>query len=214
MLRVSQGALVEYGLTLPPLMLMFEFNPQSLTRTRSVSGQEAKTPGVRGQDFASPSEVPRAAQGITVQPESLSLDILLDATERMKDGDSIATVYGIQPELDTLRTMIEPKVQGPKGVQLLASLQLGNERAHQRDESASVLLFIWGGMVVPVFLTSVRIEEKSFLPSLVPYRASVALTLQIIESANPFFQREKARQLMSTALNGGRTSVSVLKGGL
>jgi hypothetical protein len=193
-------------------MLVFELNPQSITRTRSLAGMDSKTPGVRGYDFAHPSEASRAAQGISAQPESFTLDILLDATDRMKDGDPVAAAYGIQPELDTLRTMIEPKTQGPKGVQLLASLGVGSERAHQRDVSPSVLLFVWGGSVLPVFLTSVRIEEKCFLPSLKPYRAAAALTLQVVESANPFYLREKARQLAGTALQGGRTAVDVLKG--
>ena len=31
----------------------------------------------------------------------------------------------------------------------------------RRDEHASVLLFLWGGQVLPVFLTSVRVDERS-----------------------------------------------------
>ena len=30
MVRVSRGALVEYAVSLPPLVLMFEFNPEQI----------------------------------------------------------------------------------------------------------------------------------------------------------------------------------------
>ena len=94
----------------------------------------------------------------------------------MNKGDPIASVQGVQPELDTLRAMVEPKAQGPGGLQMLASLGAGPSRAFQRQETASVLLFAWGDHVLPVFLTSIRVEGKSHLPTLVPYRASANLT--------------------------------------
>jgi len=215
MLRVTRGALVEYGLSVPPLALVFNFNPRTLSRTRTISVPGGKAPGLRGgYDFNLPSETSRVAQGVTVQPETFSLDILLDATDRMHSGEPIATALGIQPELDTLRTMVEPKSQGPGGVQLLASLGLGTERAFRRDHFPSVLLFIWGGQVLPAFLTTVSVKETDFLPSLAPYRAEASLTLQIIEGNNPFYLREKARQLLGTAMGAGRLAADVLKGGL
>ncbi|ATB39029.1 hypothetical protein CYFUS_004468 [Cystobacter fuscus] len=213
MLRVTRGALVEYGLSVPPLALVFDFNPSTLSRTRTLTVNTGGTPGLRGgYDFALPTETPRVAQGVTVQPESFTLEILLDATDRMHEGEAVASSLGIQPELDTLRSMIEPKSQGPGGLQLLASLGLGTERAFRRDQFASVLLFVWGGQVLPVFLTSVRVEEKDFLPSLIPYRATASLTLQVIEGNNPFYLREKARQLVGAAVGVGRLSADVLKG--
>lgn len=206
MLNVTRGMLVEYAVSLPPTILVFDFNPVTLTRTRTVTLNTGSAPGTRGgYDFQLPTETPRVAQGVTVAPETFSLKILLDATDRMNSNEVIATQFGIQPELDTLRTMLEPKSQGPGGVQMLASLNLGGQRAFQRSESASVLLFVWGSHVLPVFLKSVSIDEKAHLPSLVPYRAEVTLTLQVIESSNPFYLAEKARQVLGAALNTGRT---------
>lgn len=213
MVRVTRGALVEYGLAVPPLTLVFDFNPRSISRTRTLTLRAGGTPGLRGgYDFALPTETPRVAQGVAVQPESLTLEILLDATDRMHEGDPVAATLGIQPELDTLRSLVEPKAQGPGGLQLLASLGLGSERAFMREQFASVLLFVWGGQVLPVFLTSVRVEESDFLPSLIPYRARASLTLQVIEGKNPFYLREKARQLVGAAVNSGRLAADVLKG--
>ncbi|RNC64161.1 MAG: hypothetical protein ED859_18665 [Desulfuromonadales bacterium] len=208
MLNTVKGMLIEYALSIPPLVLVFDFNPQTLTRTRTITLRTGSAPGTRGgYDFALPTETARVAQGVTVQPESFTIEILLDATDRMNDGDPIATQFGIEPELDTLRTMVEPKAQGPGGLQTLASLGLGGQRAFQRSESASVLLLVWGTHILPLFLTSVRITEEAHLPSLVPYRAKASLTMQVIEGNNPFYRVEKVRQVVGAALNTGRTVI-------
>ncbi len=208
MLNTVKGMLIEYALSLPPLVLVFDFNPKSLTRSRTITLRTGSAPGTRGAyDFALPTETARVAQGVTVQPESFTMDILLDATDRMNDGDPIVTVAGIEPELDTRRTMVEPKAQGPGGLQTLASLGLGGQRAFQRSESASVLLLVWGTHILPVFLTSIRVTEEAHLPSLVPYRARASLTMQVIEGNNPFYQVEKVRQVVGAALNTGRTVI-------
>jgi hypothetical protein len=55
-----------------------------------------------------------------------------------------------------------------------------------------------------VFLTSIRVEEKAHLPTLVPYRASANLTLQVIEGNNPFYLFEQIRILGGAALNTGQ----------
>ncbi|MDD4880662.1 MAG: hypothetical protein PHX10_03715, partial [Gallionellaceae bacterium] len=203
----------EYALALPPLVLAFDFNPQGLTRNRSVTLTLGATPATRGgYDFALPTETARVAQGVTVEPESFDVEILLDATDRMNDDDALARSMGIQPELDTLRSMVEPKTQGPGGLQTLASLGLGGSRAFQRSQCASVLLFVWGSHVLPVFLKSIEVAESAHLPDLTPYRATVKLGLQVIEGNNPFYEVEKVRQVVGAALNTGRTAASALGG--
>jgi len=206
MISLTRGILIEYGLSLPPLVLQFEFNPETLSRTRTIQIVMGNAPGTRGgYDFTLPHETPRVAQGVTVEPEQFSVDILLDATDRMADpnvpGHAIARELGIQPELDTLRTMVEPKSQGPGGVQTLSSLGFGGKKAFQRDEHPSVLLLVWGAHILPVFLKSVQVEETAHLPTLRPYRARVNLSFQVIEGNNPFYQVEKIRQAAGAALN-------------
>lgn len=208
------AALIEYALSIPPLALIFEFSPESLSRTRTVTVRTGTSPATRGgYDFALPTETPRASLGVTVQPETFSIEVLFDCTDRIGDGDPLAATLGIEPELDTLRTMLEPKSQGPGGFQMLSSLGLGSARAFQRHESASVLLFLWGTHLLPVFLTSVQVNEKAHLPSLIPYRANVTLSMQVIEGNNPFYTVEKVRQVVSSAINTGRT-VGAIVGGL
>ncbi|MEM9292169.1 MAG: hypothetical protein AAGD01_10850 [Acidobacteriota bacterium] len=206
MVNETRAALVEYGLSLPPLVMVFELNPKTLTRSRSVTVETGNLPGSRGgYGFLLPTETARASQGVTPQVESFDITVLLDATDRMDSGDPIASSLGVQPEIDTLRSMAEPKVQGPGGVQLLASLGGGEPRAFERDRHASVLLFLWGLQVLPVFLTSLRVQQQAHLPSLMPYRAEATLTLQVIESENPFYQVETLRQTALAAVNAAST---------
>ena len=213
--NVSRGALVEYGMSVPPLVLEFESNPETISRTRSVTITTGNAPGTKGgYDFAYPWETNRVAQGVSVEPEQFSLDILVDATDRMADKNHpahiIAADFGIEPDLDTLRSMVEPKTQGPGGVQQLAGLGLGGQRAFARDEFPSVLLLVWGSHVLPVFLTSVQVEEVSHLPNLKPYRANVNLSFQVIEGNNPFFKVEKVRQAAGAAMNFGHVTPGIL----
>lgn len=198
----TKGALFEYGLTIPPLALVFEFNPQSISRSRTITIKTGDAPGNRtGYDFLTPLETSRVAQGVEPTAESFSIDILLDATDKMADGDSIAAQFGVQPQIDTLRSMVEPKAQGPGGVKTLASLGIGGSRAFERQESASVLVFAWGMQLLPVFLTGVTQKEALHLPNLMPYRAEMGLTMQVIESNNPFSLADRVRRTAMTALN-------------
>ena len=93
---------------------------------------------------------------------------------------------------------------------VLAGLGLGSPRAFARDEYPSVLLLVWGSHVLPVFLTSVQVEEVAHLPNLKPYRANVNLSFQVIEGNNPFFQVERVRRAAGAALNFGSGASSVL----
>ncbi|WP_019960103.1 hypothetical protein [Woodsholea maritima] len=198
----TRGVLFEYGISIPPLALVFEFNPKDISRTRTVTVRTGDSPGSRGgYDFLSPLETPRVAQGVEMQAESFSIEIMLDASDRMGEGDAIATTFGVQPQIDTLRSMAEPKTQGPSGVKTLSSLGLGGARAFERQETASVLIFAWGMQILPVFLTGVAQREALHLPNLLPYRATMGLTFQVIESSNPFYLADKVRQTAMTALN-------------
>ena len=75
-----------------------------------------------------------------------------------------------------------------------------------------MLLFVWGSHVLPVFLTNIKVDEKAHLPSLVPYQAEVTLTMEVIESDNPFYKVEKLRQVVSAGRNTAQTVQAVLGG--
>lgn len=194
-LRVIRGVLKEHTAGDNPLELHFEFNPSTITRSRAVEisfGEGQATAG--GRDFSGTSEIARVAQGATVKAESFTAKVLLDATDRMNAGDSDAQTKGVQPEIDILYSMIEPKLQAPDGASTLAALSAESSDAQPYP---SVLLFSWGVQVLPVFMTQVQFEVKAFLPTLVPYRAEATLTLQVIQSRNDYYTPEIERMFSS-----------------
>ena len=207
LLKTAKGLLVEYAVSLPPLVLVFDVvSPESLTRSRSITLSLGQTPANQGgYDFTLPTETPRVSQGVSAKPETLSVQIRLDCTDKLNEGDSIAELMGIEPQIDTLKTMVEPKAQGPLGMQVLSSIGALGPRAFEQQENASVLLYIWGTHVLPVFMTSVTINHMEHMPNLVPYRAYATLNMQVIEGNNPFYEVEKVRQVASAALNTGQT---------
>ncbi|HRF06671.1 MAG: hypothetical protein AW09_000678 [Candidatus Accumulibacter phosphatis] len=194
-LKVTRGMLKEYTAGDNPLELHFEFNPSTITRSRAIEiefGEGTNTAG--GRDFNGTEEIRRVAQGATVKAETFTLKILLDATDRMNADDSDANTDGVQPELDILYSMVEPKLQAPDGASTLAALSDSGDDAQPYP---SVLLFTWGRQVLPVFMTQVQFEVKAYLPSLVPYRAEATLTLQVIQSRNNFYTPEIERMFNS-----------------
>ncbi|MEN8177714.1 MAG: hypothetical protein ABFS39_03760 [Pseudomonadota bacterium] len=202
MIKTMKGMLVEYALSLPPLVLEFEFNPESLTRSRTVSFDSSALPII---DFTTPGEGNRIGQAASATAETITFKILLDATDKLSDTShpmhGVALVSGVEPEIATLRSMVEPKVNGPGPFQMMASLTGGGAHAHERDEHLSVLLFVWGTHILPVFITSLSIDEKAHLPLLKPYRAEATITLQVLESANPFYQVEQVQRMIMSAAN-------------
>src|SRR5262249_44596349 len=112
--KVLRGAFVEYGLSFPPLIVLFQFNPLQLSRSRSQVFSVPASSREHGggltlrdfhQGFEDLKEL-RDAQQVTVQPESLSFDIRLDATDKLSEGDAITEQLGIAPQLATLELMV------------------------------------------------------------------------------------------------------------
>jgi hypothetical protein len=193
-LNVTRGVLKEYTSGENPLELHFEFNPSTISRSRSIEISYEGEGQTGPKDFANEAEATRVAQGATVKAESFTVKILLDATDRMNANDNDAKTYGVQPELDILYSMVEPKLQTPEGASTLAAL---SEEASDAQPFPSVLLFSWGAQVLPVFMTQVQFDVKEYLPSLYPYRAEATLSLQVIQSRNQFYSAEIERMFTS-----------------
>src|SRR3954469_23854135 len=108
--KILKSAFVEFGLSLPPLVLVFQFNPLTVTRTRAA---KPVTPGSQKSARASQSAGLvsglvdsgggslvkfRNGQTISVDPETIGFDIRLDATDKLNDGDGITEQFGIAPQ--------------------------------------------------------------------------------------------------------------------
>lgn len=210
-IRHERGVLVEYTAASTPLVFAFEFNPRAVTRTRRMVTQPNPLGRTQGATrFNDRTEAQRVTQGVSAEPETLSFRILLDATDRMHENDPIASRLGVQPEIDTLRSMLEPKDQIPGGMLRLAAADDGRNRALTRNRYPSVLVFKWGPHIFPVFMREVRVEAKEYLPNLHPYRAEATLSLEVIEGENPLYQLERKRQLASATVHATSTLASAI----
>ena len=104
--KIMRGAFVEYGLITPPLVVGFQFNPLQLSRNRTLNFSmpaEAETMGNitlrdfhQRQEFADLSAL-RDAQQVSINPETLSFDIRLDATDKLNEGDTRDRVLRHRP---------------------------------------------------------------------------------------------------------------------
>lgn len=219
-----RGAFVEYGLSIPPLFVVFQFNPEQLTRSRSISivarnaveasfGQEqpgqtrsCRTPPERSlrqahEVAAGPDEI-NDAQSVTVGQETIQLDIRLDATDKMNEGDTIVGQFGVLPQLATLELMVHPKSDSILGAALGSLLGSSGGISRPRTANPPVILFMWGyTRIMPVNISSMSITETEFNTQLSPTRASVSVGLSVIEGNDPFYKYSKLAKEAMSVLN-------------
>jgi hypothetical protein len=189
-------------------MVVFQFNPLSISRTRSSNVTPPETaeatratqnlnlvkqtcgPSAPGAASKESLSSVRAGQTLKVNPETLSFEIRLDATDKLNLGDATAQQFGIAPELWTLELMMAPKNQMTQGKPPPTLSQgAGQDFAFFDDgKNPPVTLFVWGQKkVLPVNITNMQIKEEEFNLNLYPTRATVSVSLQVIESANTAF---------------------------
>lgn len=209
--RVLKGAFVEYGLSLAPLAVRFQFNPVQLQRSRSVDfrapnavfhtpqpGAYAAPEGADTERWEKPRELREwhaetedlddiwEQQIVSVGEETIHFTLQLDATDALNDGEAIATAFGVGPALSTLELMTYPKGEGVI-LEALGGL-LGEKKGYQYDgqNNPPMVLFIWGmTRVLPVNITSLAVTETEFDALLNPIRASVDVSMTVIEGKNP-----------------------------
>lgn len=214
--RILRGAFVEFGLSLPPLFVVFQFNPLQLSRNRAltfaVPGNPSATASPAG---ATPTRTLRdfhagrgnlldvqKQQAVTVQEQTIGFDIRLDATDRLDDGDTIAEQFGIAPQLSTLELMTYPKDESLLGAAVGALLGTAGGFSFTRRHNPPLILFIFGRKrVLPVNINSMNITETEFSTDLNPVRATVAVNLTVIEGKSPPFLYSKAMTETMSVLN-------------
>jgi hypothetical protein len=200
-MAVQRGTLVEFNLNPDAIVLPFLYNPETMTRTRGVELKVNNTPGTGTQfAFATPMETPRIMQAATLQDETLSLELIFTAADYMDREDWQPGRTGLQPVLDSLRLLVEPRSQKVGGLRILNELGLTGGRAFDRDLSPSVVLFIWGAEILPVVMKTVSYTVDEFLPHLAPIKCKAQLTMQVIEAHNPFIFADRLRQQLSATL--------------
>jgi hypothetical protein len=216
--KIMRGAFVEYGLITPPLVVGFQFNPLQLSRNRTLTFSmpaEAQMMGnITLRDFHQRQEFTdlnalREAQQVSINPETLSFDIRLDATDKLNEGDSMTESFGIAPQLATLERMVEPKSEGVIG-RVLDSL-LPGEFSFTGSKRPPMILFVWGRKrVLPVNINSMQITETEFSTDLDPLRATVAVSLTVIEGPNAAYLYSQGIRNTMSELHQSRLVASTL----
>ncbi len=208
--RILRGAFVEYGLSLPPLLVAFQFNPEQLTRNRSLSYSalsSGQTTGREGslRDFHKQyddlSEL-QEEQVVTVQEETIGFELRLDATDKLDEGDTISEQFGIAPQLSTLELMVQPKEESLIGQALGSLLGSSEGFSFTRKPNPPLVLFIWGRKrVLPVNINRLNITEVLYSPDLNPIRATANVNLTVIEGPSIPYMYSKAMKEAMSVLN-------------
>lgn len=165
--RVLKGALVAIDPEAPtPRVISFQYNPATLKRSLKpllVGGE----PGDRSQ-----------AVRITGAPtETVSVEVEIDAADRLGQGDSIAGTLGIHPQLAALELLSYPP--SSRVVRNAALLSVGTIEI--APLLAPRVLFVWGQRrVLPVEISSYTVSEDEFDANLNPIRATVSLEMRVL----------------------------------
>lgn len=197
-----KGALVEFMPTfLVPLpnVIVFQYNPESLTHTWTQPEAAPPKPGQTRNN-------PMAVEGMP--GESFSFTIAVDANDEIADGSAptaaIAEVSGVYSRLAALEMLLYPTTGGTggllgavsaaasvsvsaPGVSVSASGLAGGGSGPSTPVPQStmpVVLFVWGpGRIVPVRVTGLTITEKLYNGTLSPTHAEAQLSLRVLTPA-------------------------------
>lgn len=182
----------------PPQVLTFQYNPETLTRSRQGTWEARKQrrSGVAPQE----ARTERGGQGsgaVNADAEQISFKLVFDATENVLAGeDPDAAATGVLPELAFLEVAVRggaapatdsAPAKGAKGAS--GSAKGGKAGQGAQPVRPDELLLVLGGRAFPVVLTSLTITEQKFLPTLVPLRAEVDLRLTVLEAGDSAYRQ-------------------------
>jgi hypothetical protein len=221
--RVLRGAFVEAGISIPPLVVPFQFNPVELQRTRSLSFRAPNDvvrcgppsrPGAPEQQIEREPDLRqwhgrfddldelRRHQIVTIAEESINLELRLDATDDLDRGNPLAQQFGIASRIAVLEQMTQPKQESLLGAALGSLLGPSAGHAFTGGAQPPMVLFIWGVQrVLPINITSLGVTETEFDPALHPLRATVSVSFTVVEGPNAFSTYTDATREVMAALN-------------
>lgn len=181
-----KGAFINLGaglLGVLPNIIMFQFNPDRVTRTPSL----VKPP---------PPDDGSGTHNATQQPgqpsESYAFSLRVDATDQLAAANPIAAASGILPALSALELLMVPKSSLTIDLFALAG---DSKKPHQHPpERLPTILFFWGPFrILPVTINSLSIIETQYDPLLNPVRAEVTVNVQVMTPSRLAKDAEFAR---------------------
>jgi hypothetical protein len=176
---LMRGAMIEYGsdfLGPLPNVVIFQFNPESLTRTIQIPARPTGGAARETTQAGEPSI------------EKITLKAQFSAADGKGTGNILARRMGVGPRLAALEKMVNPasKLSGLIGAAIDAigkALGLGGG-GHARQtiprEKYPRILFLWGPFrVLPVVIESMTITELQYDFLLNPIQADVSIGLAV-----------------------------------
>jgi hypothetical protein len=169
-----KGAFINLGAGLLgalPNIIIFQFNPDRVTRTPKLVKPPAPPKGSGSIDSTQQPGDPS---------ESYSFTLKLDAADQLAQGNSIATSSGILPALSALELLMIPT--SALKPDLSALLGGGQSSSYKLTPlKVSIVLFFWGPFrIFPVTVDSLSISETEYDPQLNPIRAEVSVSLTVL----------------------------------
>ncbi|MGF1648489.1 MAG: hypothetical protein ACFCVF_16445 [Kineosporiaceae bacterium] len=159
-------------------VIPFRFNPESVSRTVAV---EAGQPG-GGTDAAAPGASASASQEAppdvaTSVKESFSLQVRLDFADRDPLVSGLDPKLGIAPEIAAVEELLYPAESD-------AQAASDGTEAVRAAQARPTVLFVWGRKrVLPVRITSLKIDESVYNAELQPVRAELEASLEVMGEA-------------------------------
>lgn len=227
--KLLKGALIEFSerfIGPIPNVIVFQYNPENMTRTLEVWSQSGN-----GSTTAS-NDTSHTAQPFD-PPETFTLALELDAADALEKPEShpVAFISGVADRIAAMEMLLYPQgdsllgglmgsitgslsvgasVGGGGGIG--GALGGGGSAQPVPRGTVPVVLFVWGpGRIVPVRLTSFSVEEQAYSPLLYPIRAKVSIGLKILTPKDfPQCHRKLSEDIAIAAFNFTRKQKEVL----
>lgn len=203
--KFLKGALIYFGapMLIPlPNLIVFQYNPQSMTRTltpfqplKGVKTAKDKDGKITNQKELDAYVEKRADLSQPYDPqESFSLALEMNATDALEHPEThpVAVLSGIADRLAAIEMLMYPPADSALGGLLSGAASIsvgagglslgGAAGAETKPKRVPIVLFFWGpGRIVPVRVTSLSIEEQQYSPLLYPIRAKATLGLRVLD---------------------------------
>ncbi len=186
-----KGALItltDTALIPVPGYIPFQYNPNTVSRDFEPYTPPAPA---HSEDTTQPDPTDRAQPGPPTERISLTLE--LDATNYLEDpgNNPVGSVFGVAPAIASMEKIMYPTgyVVGALIDAIGGLLSTGDSSAVPRSE-VPIVLFFWGpSRLLPVRITSMRVEDQGHSPVLYPTLATVALSMKVLTPAA--FERQR-----------------------
>lgn len=160
--KLQKGAFVELGedKSNPAAnIIAFQYNPETMSRSLSPSS-EKESGRRRKKKKAEPFD----------PDETIDLALELDAADDLEEPDQHpqAVESGVADRIAAMEMLMYPISDSEDGDEI-------------KRTNVPVILFVWGeGRILPVQITSFKVDEEAFSPTLFPIRAKVTVGLKVI----------------------------------